>query len=223
MTDPFGTPDHTSPYFTPHSSDRLPSPNADDPFSTPSTGDPFDPSRAGRLGPFDNRAAVRYVAAGSSRPTAVHVAFYALLIAALGCLVLVGLSVSTILELDDKVDTVLNLDPTGMVRVFAGDYVDDAETSVLSAIVALGVVFAVGYLLVAMAVRRGRAWPRPVGTALAVLSLPAVVFGPVAVVIVVAGVVAVIALWTVGARQHVAQGTTVEMLHDPAPGTPPVW
>lgn len=138
----------------------------------------------------------------------VRVAYVALLIAAVASLVLAGMGVYGLTQLQGTVDTVLKLEPTGAAAVFANGYVDSAATYLTSAAVALGVVFALAYFLVAHAVRRGHRWPRTVGSALAVLSLPALFFGPAAVIAVLAGIVAVLALWTPAARQYALGATT---------------
>jgi type IV secretory pathway VirB2 component (pilin) len=140
-----------------------------------------------------------------NRPVAVHVAYLALAIAAVGSAILAGLGVYGLNELRGSVDKVTHLDPTGTVAFYSNGYIDNAETMLMSSAVGLGTVFALAYALVALAVRKGHGWPRPVGTVLAVLSLPMIFLGPVALVIVVAGIVAVLALWTRGARQYAVQ------------------
>lgn len=136
------------------------------------------------------------------RPTAVHVAFVSLFGAAIASAVLAGVGVVGLMTLRDSVDKVLHLDPTGTASFYANDYVDEAETTLMAAAVGLGIVFAIAYMLVGMAVRRGNGWPRPVGTVLAILSLPILFLGPVAIVIVVAGIIAVLSLWIPSARRY---------------------
>ncbi|OBK22279.1 hypothetical protein A5634_07425 [Mycobacterium asiaticum] len=140
-----------------------------------------------------------------TRPLAVHIAYTSLLIAAVAAVILAGLGVYGLAELRGSVDKALHLDPSGTASFYANDYVDNAETWLMASAVALGILFALAYFLFAFAVRKGHGWPRLVGTALAVLSLPAIFLGPVAVVIVGAGIISVIALWTPGAREYVAQ------------------
>jgi hypothetical protein len=147
-----------------------------------------------------------------SRPTAVYLAYLALVVAAVASASLAGLGIYGLTELRGSVDKVLHLDPTGTAVFYARGYVDNAETTLMSSAVALGILFALAYVLVAHAVRKGNGWPRPIGTALAVLSLPAVFLGPVAVVIVVAGIVAVLALWTPSARHYAVQSKAAKRL-----------
>ena len=71
--------------------------------------------------------------------------------------------------------------------------------------VMLGLLFAITYVIVAGAVRKGRSWPRMVGSGLAVFSLPAAFLGPAALTAVVAGFVSVLAVRTPSARLYAAE------------------
>lgn len=140
-----------------------------------------------------------------SRPTAIHVAYLALVAAAAGSATLAGLGVYGLTQIRGSVDKVMNLDRTGTVAVFAHNYVDNVEETLMSWAIGLGTVFALGYVLVAHAIREGHRWPRPVSTALAALSVPVVFLGPFGIAIFVVGVIAVFALWSTSARQYASQ------------------
>lgn len=141
----------------------------------------------------------------SKRPVTIVLAYSMLIIAAVASAILAGLGVYGLTELRGSADKVIHLDPTGTAAFYANGYVEKAETWGISSAIALGVLFALAYALVAVAVHNGHRWPRYVGPFLAVLSLPAVFFGPVAVVVVLAGIVAVLALWTSSARNYAIQ------------------
>lgn len=166
---------------------------------------PYPPSPNTPAAPVPADASWAAPRATRALPPAVRVAFLSLLIAAAASVVLAAFGVYGVYELRDSVDKVTHLDPTGTATFYTADYVDNAEITLVSSAIALGLLAALGYVLVAVAVRSGRSWPRPVGTALTVLSLPAIFFGPIAVVAVFAGIVGMIALWTPGARQYAAE------------------
>jgi hypothetical protein len=174
-------------------------------FGQPDSAESSNPPLCLQSPTVDVRNANATTATIPRRPAAVYVAYLALVVAAVASASLAGLGVYGLTELRGSVDKVLHLDPTGTVVFYARGYVDNAETTLMSSAVALGILFALAYVLVAHAVRKGHRWPRPIGTALAVLSLPAVFLGPVAVVIVVAGIVAVLALWAPSARRYAVQ------------------
>ncbi|TRW86204.1 hypothetical protein FK535_06945 [Mycolicibacterium sp. 018/SC-01/001] len=133
-------------------------------------------------------------------PISVRVAYSALWVAAIAALVSAGMGVSWLFELGHNVDTALHLDPTGTAVNLVGGYADDIQFWLISVVIGVGVVCAIGYSLVGVALRAGHRWPRWVGTVLAVLSLPMLFLGPL-VVMVLFGVVAVIAMWTPAARR----------------------
>jgi hypothetical protein len=139
------------------------------------------------------------------RPTTVHVAYLSLVVAAAGSAVLAGLGVYGLTEIRGSVDKVMNIDRTGTLAMFAHNYLDNAEETLMSSAIGLGIVFALGYVLVAHAIRVGHRWPRPVSTVLAVLSIPILFLGPFGLAIFIAGVVAVLALWSSSARQYTSQ------------------
>lgn len=139
---------------------------------------------------------------GVPLPVAVRVAYVALLAAAASAALLSAVGVYALIELRDSFDKMLHVDPTGTALFYAADYADNAELALIGVATMLGVLFAITYVLVARAIRKGNSWPRPVGTALAVMSLPAIALGPVAIVAVFAGIVAVAATWMPSARQY---------------------
>jgi hypothetical protein len=162
-----------------------------------------------RVPPSTRSTAPYAISSGPAvRPHSVHIACTALVGAAITAVVLAGLAVYGVTELRVNVDNVLHLDPTGTARYYASSYEDQAEIWLTSTAIALGIVLALTYVLFAFAIRKGRGWPRPVGTLLAILSLPAVFLGPVAVFIVLAGIVGVLASWTPSARQYAIQHKT---------------
>lgn len=146
----------------------------------------------------------------TAMPHTVRAAFLCLMGAAALALTLAAVGIYWLTELRDSVDKVTHLDPTGTVTFYAADYVDDAEITLISAAVGLGLVSALGYVLVGLAIRKGRRWPRPVGTALAVCSLPGLFLGPLALTAVLAGVVAMLLVWTPQARQFSARSAALK-------------
>lgn len=139
------------------------------------------------------------------RPVAVKLASGALLAAAMLTLVIGGLGAYTIAELRTSVGRVLELDQSGMATLLASGYADDTQVVLMAVAVAIAAIVAVVYLFVAQAIWRGRGWPRNFSPFLAVLSIPAVFIGPLAVSIVVAGVIATAAVWMPGARAYSQQ------------------
>lgn len=152
--------------------------------------------------PVDTTPATAPVPPSTRRPTSIRVAYWALVVAAGASVVLAGLGVYGLIELRGTVDDALGADPTGTIALAGNGYVDDVAKVLMGTAAGLGLVFALAYFGVAHALRLGHSWPRPVGTVLAVLSLPVAFFGGVAALIVAAGVVAVAALWTPSARAH---------------------
>jgi hypothetical protein len=144
-------------------------------------------------------------ASAPARPTAVHVAFYALLSAAALTLALAGLGVYAITELRDTFDNVLKIDKSGTAAVITSGYADNTEIALLVAAAALGAVLAVCYLFVARAIWKGRSWPRRASPFLAVLSLPALFIGHIAIIAVLAGIIAAAACWMPSARAFATQ------------------
>lgn len=103
-------------------------------------------------------------------------------------------------EFRQTVNNAMDVDPSGMVKLFVTDYADDAQLYLTAAVIVLGAVLASGYVAVARAIRKGRRWPRAVCPVLALLSLPAVFLGHIAIIIVAAGLIATAAAWTPTAR-----------------------
>jgi hypothetical protein len=71
------------------------------------------------------------------------------------------------------------------------------------------VLFALAYALIAHAIRKGGGWPRPVSTILAIFSLPAILLGPIAVAIVLTGLIAVTAIWMPSARRYAIESKRI--------------
>lgn len=136
------------------------------------------------------------------RPLAVKLASGALLAAAILTLVIGGVGAYAVTELRTTVGRVLELDQTGTATLLASGYADDTQVVLMIISVAVAAVMAVGYLLVAHAIWRGRSWPRALSPFLVILSTPAIFIGPLAVGIVVAGAIATAAVWTPGARAY---------------------
>lgn len=188
--------------------------HSSNPFGTPGrfpgTSDYFGGNSLAPAAPAPGDAPpVPLPAAGGARsatvPVTVRTACVALWVAAGACAVLSGVGVYLLTELRGSVDKALHLDPTGTVAFYAAEYVDNAELTLISAAVMLGLLFAIAYVIVARAVRKGRSWPRMVGSVLAVFSLPAAFLGPAALTAVVAGFVSVLAVWTPSARRYAAE------------------
>lgn len=198
----------------------VPSAPAYDPFSPSAppatTGSPFGAAGTTLPMPGASQPAIwpmstppdavhDYAPLGVSIPTAVRTAHLALMTAAGLAVFIAGMGIYGLTELRDSTDKILHLDPTGTALFYATDYVDDVQITLTIAAAVLGVLFALGYVFVGLALKKGSSWPRPVGTALAVLSLPAMMFGPFAMATVVAGIVAAVASWMPSARAHAAQ------------------
>ncbi len=139
-----------------------------------------------------------------AQPVAVRVAYVALVVAAAAAAILSAVGVYTLTEWRESFDKVLHVDPTGTALFYASEYADNAELALIGIAAILGVLFAIAYIFVAQAIRKGRSWPRPIGTALAIFSMPAMALGPVAIAAVFAGIVAVIASWMPSARRYSA-------------------
>lgn len=163
--------------------------------SPPPGPDPFAP--APYTGPV--------FAAPPARPVPVRVAVFSLLSAAVLALVLALFGVYAIAELRGSVDNLINIDPSGTATMVASDYVEGTQLAVTFAAAALGAVVAGAYLLVARAIWKGRSWPRQVSPFFAVLSLPALLLGPVAIAAVAAGIVATLAAWMPSSRAFATQ------------------
>ncbi len=168
-------------------------------------GKAISPTHVPPLGTPAVASADPVVADRQKRPAGIHVAYMALGVAAICSAILAGMGVYGLTELRGSVDKVLHLDPTGTVMYYANGYVNNAETWLVSTAIGLGFVFTVAYALVSLAVFKAHRWPRPVGSVLAVVSIPVVFLGPVAVVIFVAGMVAVVALWIPSSRRYAVQ------------------
>lgn len=139
------------------------------------------------------------------RPISVRSASFSLLSAALLTLALVVLAVGAITELRETFDNALKLDKSGAATLFASGYADDAQTALIASAAALGAVCAIIYLIVAHQIWRGRHWPRWVSPFLAVLSLPALFLGHLAIVVVFAGLFTAVACWLPSARAFATQ------------------
>lgn len=137
-----------------------------------------------------------------SRPITVRIASLSLLCAAALTLALAGFGIAAIYQLRDTFDNALQLDHSGAARLMTADYADETQTALVIAAIALGVVLAIVYVFVAWAIWRGRHWPRWVSPVLAVLSLPALLLGHIAIVAVAAGVTAAAVLWMPSARSY---------------------
>jgi hypothetical protein len=135
----------------------------------------------------------------------VKVAALSLLVAGVLTLALAGLGAWAISDLRDSADRLMDLDPTHTAAFVATDYADGTETVLMVIVGAIGAILAVAYLLVARSVWKGSNWPRVVSPFLAVMSLPALFLGYVAVLIVLAGVAAAGALWMSPARAFAAE------------------
>jgi hypothetical protein len=140
--------------------------------------------------------------ASPRRPTAVQLACLCLLTAAVASTILAALGVSGLIELKGSVEKVIHLDPTGTVAFYTNPYVNYTETTLTFLTVGFGIAFAVAYVFVAFTVWKGHGWPRRIGTVLVILSLPVLLLGPVAIAAVLAGIIAVIAIWLPSARQY---------------------
>lgn len=145
------------------------------------------------------------VVSAPRRPNTVRVASWALLCAAAMTLTLIGIAVGAIFELRDTFDNALKLDKSGTATLVAAGYADDTQTALVVIALFLGVLLAVVYLLVARALWAGRHWPRWVSPFLAVLSLPALLLGHIAILAVIAGIISTVASWMPNARSFATQ------------------
>lgn len=87
-------------------------------------------------------------------------------------------------------------------REYLGREVADLSTTAIVFTVLLAAVFALAYAGFGYAVWRGEAWPAPLGTVLAALSLFGLMGGPVIIALVIAGVLAVVFLWLPPSRTY---------------------
>ncbi len=178
--------------------------NGHNPFTTPA---PPHAASAFTVGPA---ASAPLVGSGTPvgalvRPTAVKVAAWALLAAAVLTLGIGGMGAYAIAELRTTVGHVLELDQSGAANLLASGYADDTQVILMVGSVAVAAVVSVAYLLVTRSIWSGRSWPRTVCPFLVLLSIPAIFIGPLATSIVLAGAVATAAAWTPSARAYSQQ------------------
>lgn len=139
------------------------------------------------------------------RPVFVRAASFALLGAATLTLALVFFAVGAVTELRETLDNALKLDKSGAATLLASGYADDAQNALIASAATLGAVCAIVYLVVARGIWKGRHWPRWVSPFLAVLSLPALFLGHLAIVVVFAGLFTAVAYWLPSARTFATQ------------------
>lgn len=217
MTSPFLPPEPASgssgggsPSFQP------PFEPAASPFGSPlpTTGSPFGDAPAPVADPLgspggpviaDPFSSATGTTSTTGRPASVKAAAISLLIAGVLTLAMTAIAARAIFDLRDSVDNLMNLDPSGTATFIVSGYADDTETILVVVVAALGALMTVAYMLVVRSVWKGSNWPRNVSPFLAVMSLPAVFLGHVAILIVVAGVVAAVASWMPSARAYSAQ------------------
>ena len=195
------------------------------PFASSGSGDgrsggganPFDTNAAPGANPFapseptldylsapagaESRAVFR---SSAGRPVAVKIAAVSLLVAGALSLAQAGIGVWAVFDLRDSFGRLMDLDTTRTAAFLATSYADDAETVMAVIVIGFGAVMTIAYMVVARSVWKGRNWPRNVSPFLAVMSLPALALGAVAILVVLAGVVACVALWMPGARNYAA-------------------
>lgn len=223
MTSPFLPPESGagasggSPSFEP--SYQPPFDPSASPFGSalPTTGSPFGDAPAPIADPFgssnvpvtvDPFTSSGGTTGATGRPPSVKTAAIALLTAGALTLAMTAIAAWAIFDLRDSVDKLMDLDPSHTATFFVSGYADDTETILVVTVAALGALTSVAYMLVARSVWKGSNWPRNVSPFLAVMSLPALFLGHVAILIVVAGVVAVVAAWLPSARAYSAQRRT---------------
>lgn len=137
------------------------------------------------------------------RPPSLYIAMGALALASVLSLVATVVEVLSILDRPQRTAESIAGDPVGTVTgLGGGEYVDGTETKDIIFVIGLGVAFAVAYALFAAAVYQGRHWPRIVGSVLAVISLFGFLGGPLVVVTVFCGLIAIAALWVPASRRY---------------------
>src|ERR1700737_388047 len=161
---------------------------------TPSGTNPFAPA-AVHPAPYSDPWLPPAPMEAPAKPPAVRAAYLSLLVAAALILVQTALITYAIAELKGSVSNLMNMDPSHTATLLASDCVGDAQIVVTVIVAAIGALFAAAYLFFARAIWKGRSWPRKVSPFLAILSLPALFIGPVAVAAVCAGTVATAAAW----------------------------
>ncbi|MFE7423670.1 hypothetical protein [Rhodococcus sp. NPDC057529] len=110
--------------------------------------------------------------------------------------------VFSILGVQRRANRLLSVDTTGRAAEFGSGYVDGTAAGLMWVVVVLSVIFAATYAVFGVAVFRGRPWPRIAGTVLAVISLFGLLGGPIVVMTVLSGIVAVAALWVPASRRY---------------------
>lgn len=137
------------------------------------------------------------------RPPSLYIAMSALALASVLSVVSTVVAVMSILNRPQRTAESLAADPIGTVTgLGGGEYVDGTETKDIVFVIGLGVAFAVAYALVAAAVYQGPHWPRIAGSVLAVISLFGFLGGPIVVVTVFCGLIAIAALWVPASRRY---------------------
>ncbi|MDH6288102.1 hypothetical protein [Rhodococcus opacus] len=136
------------------------------------------------------------------KPPSIYLAFGSLLVAAVLSVVSGVVEVLSILGAQRRANRLLAVDTTGRAAELGGGYVDGTATGLMWVVVGLSVVFAAIYVVFSVAVFKGRGWPRIAGTVLAVISLFGLLSGPIVVVTVLSGIVAVAALWVPTSRRY---------------------
>ena len=136
------------------------------------------------------------------KPPSIYLAFGALLVAAVLSVVSGVVEVLSILGAQRRANRLLAVDTTGRAAELGGGYVDGTATGLMWVVVGLSVVLAATYVVFSVAVFKGRLWPRIAGTVLAVISLFGLLGGPIVVVTVLTGIVAVAALWVPTSRRY---------------------
>ncbi|MFC0447515.1 hypothetical protein ACFSUH_03225 [Rhodococcus jostii] len=137
-----------------------------------------------------------------AKPPSIYIAFGTLLLASVLSVVSGVVEVVSILQVQRRTNTLLSFDTTGRAAEAGGGYVEGTATGLMWVVVGMPVIFAASYAAFGVAVFRGRPWPRIVGTVLAVISLFGLLGGPIVVVTVLSGIVAMAALWVPASRRY---------------------
>lgn len=101
------------------------------------------------------------------------------------------------------------------------DTVGTVNGAVTTALIVIGLVFAVCYALFAIATWRGHRWPRYVAPVLTLVSLIGLIIGPIVTLIIVSGIAATVALWLPGSIAYTADRRQARPASAPETGSGP--